>query len=164
MFALQTLITRFKKSYLLPVVFSGFVVGGPNDDVLSDAGKLRDFVYAESGNDVLVYTPSFNVNNTDLYDGGVGLDTLWLRLSQREFERPALRADLIRWYYHIFNYANVASASRQGVAFTFKSFNLTVRNIENILVDPINSRDITVKMALPKQFKRLKDSSCDSLT
>lgn len=157
-------LNKFKQHIFLPTAFAGFIVGGPMDDVLSDVGKLRDYVYAEAGNDVLVYTPSLNHGKFDHYDGGVGVDTLWLRLSQREFDRADVRADLIGFYFHIYNYANIASKSREGPSYTFNSFNLTVSNVESIILEPINTRDVTLRAAIPNSYKQLKDSSADSLT
>lgn len=164
MFSISSCREYIKQHYILPIAMAGFVVGTPNDDVLSDAGKLRDFVYAESGNDVLVYTPSINLGKQDSYDGGIGVDTLWLRMSAREFDRAEVRADLVRFYYHILNNADVASPSKSGLEFKFDSFGLTVSNIENVILEPINTSDVTARADIPKNYKRLKNSSQDSLT
>ena len=160
----QKILKKIKNGTLTSVAVAGFVIGTPSDDILSDAGKFRDFIYAESGNDVLVYTPSINQDSTDVYDGGVGMDTLWLRLSEREYERADVRSDLIGFFYHILNNADVSSPSKEGAQFHFQAFGLQVSNIENVMIEQVNSRDITVNSTLTQEFMKLKDTSKDSLT
>lgn len=143
--------------------FGQFVVGTEKNDILSDAGHKRDFVYAEKGNDVIVYTPSFNHQKEDYYDGGRGIDTLWLRMSRSEYDHPDFQTDLLLFHYHLMRHTNVRSDSDKGIAFRFKRFYLQVRNMENIVVEKMNTRDKGPEIKPPKQLYHLKDSSIDSL-
>jgi len=72
--------------------------GGPGDDIISggddddtlDGGAGNDTVHGDAGNDLLIYNPSQNVDNTDIYDGGTGIDTLVLRLTAAQDDAYAL--------------------------------------------------------------------------
>ena len=56
---------------------------GSHDDYL-DGGAGSDLLLAGRGNDVANYTFSENLQSHDIYDGGKGVDTLRLTLTQAE--------------------------------------------------------------------------------
>lgn len=143
--------------------FGQYVVGTDMNDILSDAGHKRDFVYAEKGNDVIVYTPSFNQSKEDYYDGGAGIDTLWIRMTRSEFYDPRFQADLLAFYYHLMTHTNIQSGSDHGQSYSFTSFKLRVRNMENIVVEKMNTRDKGPTINPPKKYLHLRDSSIDTI-
>jgi hypothetical protein len=158
------IVSQFKQATLLPLMFSGFVVvGTPAGDILSDTGKTQEAVHAQAGNDVLVYTPSSNAGHRDQYDGGAGVDVLWLRVSPREFAQVGFRADLIRFYYHIFNTGDVHRETGQGLQFHFDSMGLSVQNIEQVHIESTNTRDQVSRKKLPKSVPDVEPQGTENL-
>ena len=105
----------------------GGSVGAGNDYLNGGAGS--DMVYAQAGNDIGAYNWSVLAGNatwTDQYDGGTGTDTLELRLTYGE--HAALAAELAA--FAAFLAVNANPAGDNGPAFSFSSFNLTVRDWE----------------------------------
>ena len=148
---------------MLLSMYASFVVGGSGGDVLTDAGLKRDYVYAKEGNDVVVYTPSLNHGKFDEYDGGAGIDTLWLRMSKTEFNESVFQSDMIRLYYFIMKNGKISSDSQSAPLFHFRAFNLQVRNIENVIVERIKFRQASPNMPLPTGTIPVLDSSVDTL-
>jgi hypothetical protein len=111
------------------------ISGGDGNDVL-DGGSGDDIVRGDAGDDTLVYTVSQNVGNTDVYDGGSGIDTLVLKLTNAQ--ASAYAADIAS--AQAFVAANSNSSSSAGPSYQFSSFGLSFSNIESIQVvitDPV---------------------------
>lgn len=148
---------------MLVGLYGNFVMGTDGNDVLSDSSSPIDFVYGQKGNDVLVYTPSLNSQHSDHYDGGVGIDTLWLRMSTAEFYNPMFQADLILYHHFLMNNSSTASGDDKGPIFTFSTFNLKAVNMENIVIEKANTRQIPAKPTRPQNLIPIRDSSLDTL-
>jgi len=140
-----------------------FNMGTVGNDILSDMGHTRDMVYGNAGNDVIVYTPSWNKDKFDHFDGGEGIDVVWLRMTAAEFDNAEFRTDLIRFYLYLLQNTNVKRGNDQGPSFTFHSFNLKVNNVENIVVERLNTRIKANLLAEPEHLTPVNDSSRDSL-
>jgi hypothetical protein len=106
-----------------------FVSGGDDDDIV-DGGTANDIVNGDAGNDTLVYTASQNVGNTDIYDGGTGIDALVLKLTTAQNNDYAADIAAAR----AFIAAHYDDTSSNGPTYTFSSFGLTISNIEAINV------------------------------
>jgi len=154
---------RAGSSMLLIAVFATFIVGTKGDDVLTDAGTKRDYLYADDGNDVVVYTPSLNQAHWDHYDGGRGLDTIWFRMSKSEYEHPMFMSDMIRFHLFVIQSGNLHFTSDKGPIFEFSSFHLKLRNVENVIIERINYRDSEPAIIKPAKYHNIRDSSLDSL-
>lgn len=150
-------------TFIIFGIYASFIVGTEGVDVLSDAGLTRDYVYANQGNDVVIYTPALNKNTWDHYDGGQGIDTFWLRMTANEFYHPMFQADLIRFHYFVFNHVRVSHGSDQGPLFKFSSFNLTVRNFEKIIIEKVSAHKQYKGISEPTNLFHIKDSTVDSL-
>lgn len=105
------------------------LIGGNGDDLL-DGGAGTDAVFGESGNDTAAYVVSENAGQCDFYDGGNGVDTLRLILTQSQADSAAVQADIQAYLAFLALYANGGSTS--GPIFQFTAFNLTVRNFEQL--------------------------------
>ncbi|MBC2834485.1 beta strand repeat-containing protein [Paragemmobacter straminiformis] len=121
------------------------VFGGQGNSLL-DTGGGSDLVYGGIGNDVFVHRFGANAGASDFYEGSTGRDTLRLELTQAEWQRADVQADVARFLAHL------ASATNQSLGlaglttpFTFASTGLTVWNIEGfevvvagVVLDPRN--------------------------
>ncbi len=149
-------------SIMFTALFSVFVVGTSDADVLSDAGSKIDYVYGNTGDDVVVYTPSLNHAQQDHYDGGTGMDTLWLRMKKSEFHNPIFQADLILYFTFLIFHANPSDNTGVGKRFQFTAFDLSVRNLENLVVEELGEATPPAQ-PVPAGRMDLPDSSIDSL-
>jgi Ca2+-binding RTX toxin-like protein len=95
--------------------------GGNGDDLL-DGGAGTDIVSGENGNDVAVYAMSENAGQSDVYDGGNGVDTLRLVLTQSQANSAAVQADIQAYRAFL--------ALHNNGGFQFTAFDLTARNFE----------------------------------
>lgn len=162
--------TKTSSCMIMLVIFATFTLGSGEDDVFADTGPTSEYAFADKGDDVMIYTPSINrTNNRDYYDGGKGVDILWMRMTPKEFQHSAFQADLIRFHYHILNNTHPNLASGYGPSFHFASLNLRVRNFEHIIVQNIASQQVvevdknqTVIPAI-RFHRQIKDSSIDSM-
>ncbi len=143
-------------------VFGSLLVGTSNDDLITDPKTNQDHIYLHGGNDLVIYTPS--ETNKDYIDGGQGIDTLWLRLTPKEYENPELKTDIIRFYYFVFNNLAPRLDTGEGPDFKFKSFDLSTRNVEHIIIEKIKGKVNNKAIAKPSlQIKPLdKDLSGDN--
>jgi len=100
---------------------------GGNDVLQGSAGS--DTVLGGSGDDFLIYSASENLNGeSDFYDGGRGKsDTLFVVLTYGEYQQYG-------WETTAFQNMLDKTAKGKSVNYTFKSFDLFVKNIENIEV------------------------------
>jgi hypothetical protein len=133
--------------------FMAFNVGTSGADVMIDQGAHYDYLYTDGGNDVAIYVPALNRNKYDYFDGGEGLDILWLRMHPKETTDPTFQADLIRYNYYVFHNVSMKSRTHTGKAFYFKSFHLQTRNIEGIIVEKVDDdRLLKYYKATPEQL------------
>lgn len=97
--------------------------GGNGDDTL-DGGAGSDTVSGGTGNDVATYNLSQNTGSTDIYDGGVGQDTLRLELTGAEWAQGDIRSSIVDYF-----------AAIQGgdySPFHFNGFDLTAGSFESL--------------------------------
>jgi Ca2+-binding RTX toxin-like protein len=118
--------------------------GGPGTDTLSgdadddilDSGPGTDSLYAGDGNDLAYFDEDDVDSLTDLYDGGLGIDTLDLRLSAGQLNDPAIQLEITQFANFISVNANPAKIS--GIIYFFSTLDLQVRNFEVLLVNGQN--------------------------
>ena len=115
------------------------ILGTPDGDIVRDERQSSDLVYTIQGNDLAVYTPSENIKQKDIFDGGEGFDILRLRLGQNEYDSTEFQTDLVRSQYFMLNNMNPFSAGGDGPAFKFKAFDLEMRNFEVLDIEVINT-------------------------
>ena len=131
---------------------------------LKDLYTSNQYISSDQGNDIAVYTPSISDGKWDYYDAGLGIDTLWLRLTNNEIENPYIQADILRFYYFLINNSDPFRVSGEGPKFEFSAFHLTVRNFENIIIERISEPE-GKSVTLPNPAGRvIQDSSVDSLS
>jgi VCBS repeat-containing protein len=109
--------------------------GNGNDTV--NAGGGNDQVFTTGGNDLVIYNMSENIGSHDTANGGKGIDTLQLQLTQQQFNSAAVQADLTA--YNAFLAAHQNPGSDTGPAFHFTAFDLSVSNFEHVNVVIVNS-------------------------
>lgn len=117
--------------------------GGSGNDIIHglagnnvlDAGAGSDKVLGGISRDLFIHRYGENVGARDVYDGGLGQDTLRLEFSRAEWMRADVQADIVAFQAH-----QIACLNRLlnplGLAkpFAFKSMGLTVSNIETLQV------------------------------
>ncbi|HEX9876776.1 MAG TPA: Ig-like domain-containing protein [Gammaproteobacteria bacterium] len=101
-----------------------FLFGGKGDDFL-DGGAGSDRIIADKGDDTVNFTLSENIGARDYYDGGKGFDTLQLTLTSAELLAAQPEIDAFK-----------AFVADGGKVFHFESLGLTVRNFEDLKVEP----------------------------
>lgn len=121
------------------------LAGGPGNDQLSgsegndtiDGGEGADLVYAGIGDDVLVYAASqaLAAGARDLYDGGSGIDTLRIALTDAQVNDRFLQAEIDNLASFAGGHLDPAAAS--GALYSLGSLNLDVRNIELVEVNGV---------------------------
>ena len=79
---------------------------GDNGDDLLDGGAGADTVYGASGNDTAIYVVSENAGDSDVYDGGKGVDTLRLVLTESQNASAAVQDDIQAYLAFLALYAN----------------------------------------------------------
>lgn len=155
---MSNLLNKYKKHCTAFAAAALISVGGQGPDVLTDQGGLHEIIQSLAGDDIFVYTPSLNRQDTDFYDGGTGNDTLWLRVTDQEAASPAFRADMIRAYTFIDEQAMNASADPDDRIFKFDTFGLSFRHVEHILVEPISAYpEPEKKLPAPLEIKNQGD-------
>ena len=161
---IKSIISRYCRNRMIVVgFFGGFLMGTDGHDVLIDGGSKYEYLFASRGNDVTIYIPAMNRYHYDYYDGGKGIDTLWIRIPKQAKVDPVLRADLIRFHYFILKNSRINSPSTKGPLFSFKSFRLQVRNFEHIIVQRVPSKQFSIKAQKPRVLFHIKDTRMDSL-
>ncbi|KTD52369.1 Serralysin C precursor, partial [Legionella rubrilucens] len=110
--------------------------GAGNDSLFGGSGKdtLRggagsDRVYAGSGNDTIIHDVAHDQGKYDIYDGGRGIDTLILEVSQSFLARADVQTALN---------ALTSKALPAGTQFSFGGYvpgwNLTIKGIEKLVI------------------------------
>ncbi|MCQ9376822.1 right-handed parallel beta-helix repeat-containing protein [Methyloversatilis sp. XJ19-49] len=107
--------------------------GAGNDTMDGEAGA--DQAYAGAGDDVLLHDGQALAAGRDLYDGGTGLDTLRLTLTDEQMADRALQAEIDA--LAAFSSRHFDAASDTGVLFSFVNLDLDVRNVEQIEVNGV---------------------------
>ncbi len=109
------------------------VKGGSGDDVV-DGGAGNDRVYGGRGDDIGIYSVTENQGSKDYYNGGRGSnDVLVLQMTQAEYDSDAVQADLAA--YTAFFAEGGHGWGHHGHSFTFKAFDLKMKNWESIEYD-----------------------------
>jgi len=110
--------------------------GGRGNDLL-DGGAGNDKVFGGKGDDTAVYSMAENLGagacgfaTRDLYDGGKGDDTLQLVLTKQESELTSVQDDIAKFEAFLLAHAN--PCGDRGPVFKFSSFDLAVRDFENL--------------------------------
>lgn len=114
------------------------VDGGEGDDEIwtstgndiIDAGAGSDTIYSDVGDDILIYRMDDNIGQSDVYSGAQGFDTLRIIVSPQQ--SIIIQSDLQALQNHITTYGDVNSSA--GTLFEFTSFDLDVRDIEDVEV------------------------------
>ena len=110
------------------------------DDIVKGGGG-SDKVTTLAGADTLIYVAENNdASSIDLYDGGTGIDTLLLELTQDESTDIDIQTDIENYQ------AFLASSTGESTgSFTFSSLGLTVNNIEELVVtvaEPVDEEPV----------------------
>lgn len=99
-----------------------------------DGGAGNDFVLGGGGNDEANYVAAENVGAVDDYRGGNGIDTLTLQLTQAEWFRPDVQADIANYLAFLAAHTSATSGEADHAVFQFTAFNLSAREFENLRV------------------------------
>ncbi|CAG1019957.1 Bifunctional hemolysin/adenylate cyclase [Burkholderiaceae bacterium] len=110
--------------------------GGEGDDSI-DGGDGADRVFAGAGNDVLLFdaAQAIGPGARDLYDGGTGVDTLRLVLTEAQLADSALQNEIDNLASFVGGHLDPTSAS--GALYSLGSLNLDVRNVELVEVNGV---------------------------
>ncbi|MEO8652498.1 MAG: right-handed parallel beta-helix repeat-containing protein [Ramlibacter sp.] len=110
--------------------------GSDGDDTL-DGGDGADSVYAGVGDDVLLYSSSQTAlgGARDLYDGGSGVDTLRITLTDAQLNDRILQGEIDNLASFVGGHLDPASSS--GALYSLGSLNLDVRNVELVEVNGV---------------------------
>ncbi|MDJ0684949.1 MAG: hypothetical protein QNJ84_09630, partial [Alphaproteobacteria bacterium] len=98
------------------------------DDIL-DGGAGVDQVFGEAGDDRAVFTVGEG-GDGELYDGGLGADTLVIRYSSADAADPAIRAELFA--IRDFVAGNGDATTEAGAAGVFPALGLSIQNFEKV--------------------------------
>ena len=112
-----------------------FLNGGSGNDVLNGQSG-SDRVDGDSGNDVLIYNMSENAGATDIYDGGSGIDTLRLVLTNAQYQSAAVQTDLANLQQFL-NSNTLPNSQANNREFRFTAFDLSVSKIENLQIEVV---------------------------
>lgn len=110
------------------------LIGESGDDTL-DSGPGGDTLYAGDGADIAYFDFDDVDGMSDLYDGGLGIDVLDLRLSPEQLADPAI--DLEIHQFANFVSVNLNPNTESGIPFTFSTLGLNVRNFEVFQVNGV---------------------------
>ena len=125
--------SRLSLFILLPTI----LIGTENSDVFVNPKPNTEYIFTEGGKDIVVYDAIKHSDTPVSLDGGKGTDTLILRISPAQFEDPMFRTDMIRYLYFIKKNTHKNASTGNGPEFSFQSFNLNVRNFENVKVEAL---------------------------
>ena len=109
-----------------------FIDGDKGDDVLS-GGAGSDHVKGGKGDDTAVYVMGDNAGSRDTYEGGKGVDTLRLDLTQAEWMRADVQRD-VRDYLKFIDDHTGRRGEADGKWFTFSAFGLKAKEFENLKI------------------------------
>ncbi|WP_121628985.1 Ig-like domain-containing protein [Tropicibacter alexandrii] len=115
--------------------------GGGFDDYL-DGGSGNDFVFAGGGNDTVVHGGTENIGATDSYDGGDGIDTLDLYLTQDQYEAAA--SEIAAFQAFVAANTDPVTGEANDASFTFASLGLTVQAFEQVAFHTANDDAVSV--------------------
>ena len=126
----------------------------------------NNYLFSTKNNDIAIYVPSAYKDKYQYYDAGKGHDTIWLKISLKDFYSPLFQADLIRFYYYLLLYTDQSSIAGTGPSFHFQKFNLRIRNFESLVIEQIEAKfnDITESSDALKDSIPLYDTRIDSLS
>ena len=112
--------------------------GGSGNDTLN-GGSGNDILNGDSGNDTLIYTLGENSGATDVYTGGSGIDTVRLQLTNAEWGRADVQAQIALYLQHLNtvktnqNTGEVSNGSASDFTFVFNGgTRLTVQMMERL--------------------------------
>ncbi|HEU4645755.1 MAG TPA: Ig-like domain-containing protein [Burkholderiales bacterium] len=103
--------------------------GGKGNDSL-DGGAGSDYLFGGKGDDTFNFTLSENSGAKDYYNGGKGFDTLQLTLTSAELKQESVQKDIADFEAFLARKGN----GDDGNAFQFKSFDLNVRNFQDLKI------------------------------
>tara|TARA_R110001592_G_scaffold144538_2_gene367769 strand:- start:3652 stop:6993 length:3342 start_codon:yes stop_codon:yes gene_type:complete len=109
-----------------------FIDGDKGDDILS-GGSGSDHVKGGKGDDTAVYVMGDNAGSRDTYEGGKGVDTLRLDLTQAEWMRADVQQD-VRDYLDFIDDHTGRRGEADGKWFTFSAFGLKAKEFENLKI------------------------------
>ncbi len=109
-----------------------FIDGDKGDDILS-GGAGSDHVKGGKGDDTAVYVMGDNAGSRDTYEGGKGVDTLRLDLTQAEWLRADVQQD-VRDYLDFIDDHTGRRGEADGKWFTFSAFGLKAKEFENLKI------------------------------
>ena len=135
--------------------------GSSGNDTLAgiQAASYEDHILAGNGDDILQYILSENGSSEDVYEGGIGTDTLQLYLTSAEYATQAIIDDIDAARLYIDQNANSATAS--GNFFNFTAFDLDAGQIEvlEVYVDGVLQIDQDPPVAQDDAFTGTEDQS-----
>ena len=119
---------------------SDIINSGAGDDII-DGGSGSDRLNAGSGNDTLIYRLSENVNSTDSYMGGSGIDTLKIEFTSAEWANATVRQEILEYLQHLAivktntNTGEVSNGTASDFTFDFGGgAKLTVSMMEKLVI------------------------------
>jgi hypothetical protein len=106
--------------------------GDYNDVVRSGGGN--DVINLSGGDDKVVYTMTENVSATNVFQGGDGVDTLSLELTNDEWLSTAVQRDIANYLAFLVTQSETTTGEGAPAVFEFTAFNLTVSEFEAVEV------------------------------
>lgn len=113
------------------------------DDVL-DGGAGSDRIFGGHGDDLVSYTVDENVDANDYFNGGRGIDTLQINLTEAEWlalnaDAPQLQDDFDNYLAFIEANTGFWSGQANGAAFDFQALGIRASRFENfeVVVDGV---------------------------
>ena len=101
------------------------ITTGDGNDVVH-AGAGSDTVNLAGGDDEAIYTMAANTGASDVYQGGAGVDTLTLELTEAEWLDDDVQTDIANYQEHL--------ASESSDSFVFTTSGLTASEFEHLSV------------------------------
>jgi hypothetical protein len=152
---ITTKVGIFKLGFLLVlwlVMLVLLFISYTDSSALNKTPDPEEYIISNGANDIVIFTPSIDQGRWNYYDAGIGIDTFWLRLTEKEIQNPRIQADILRFYYFLMNNSDILRSAGTGDEFSFSAFDLRLRNFENLVVEriePYEGKESTLKVAEP---------------
>jgi Ca2+-binding RTX toxin-like protein len=109
------------------------ITTGDHNDVVRSGGG-NDVINLSGGDDEAVYTMSENTSAANVFQGGHGLDTLTLELTNDEWLSTAVQSDIANYLAFQVTQVNPTNGEAAPGVFAFTAFDLTVSEFETVEV------------------------------
>ena len=161
--AIDTVLKRVLPIILI-VGFAIYIVSYKHITEAQEVIGENHYLFSTQNNDIAIYVPKAYTNRYQYYDAGKGHDTIWIKMTLKDFYDPVFQADLIRFYYFLLLYTNQTSIADTGPSFHFKKFNLRVRNFESLVIEEIDDTTTQTSEKPLENILPIYDTRIDSLS